>query len=642
MIDSYMYSLDIVIILIAALLFVMLRGKRKADIDIYRIYNALLFNVFMTAVFDLLFAESIANVNVYGYKFMEIIGAIYLSSLLFLDVLFTVYVLALAGINFLADRRWQIAVSVPYIVSEGYILYKILFGNLLIRSIEGYDKYSKFEFTVTYIVYYMLLWIVILCKYRKAVDKYKKLYIKLFLLVQTFAIMVYFVTDFSGIFAFVLSIILIALIYAVQSPDEFYDKSDAMLAKYLKQNVKLELSRDKAFSLIYVRIHDVDIIYDSFGDINANRILGKFVEAVSEINKSVVVYRNDRNTFVIKTNNIDRIRLHAIRRNIIDRCEKEFRIGDIRAKLSVGLVTVNAPENVKNEEKFYEIDSFIKNAIIPIGSDFEYNELLENDKDKEVIEAVKKAVENNGFQVFYQPIYSTDKKRIVAAEALIRLFDDKLGFVSPERFIPLAEREGYILEIGEFVFTEVCRFYSENKLNQKGIDYIEVNLSAVQCMQYKLADEFVAIMHKYGLNSSQINFEITETSVMNKNSAVELNIHYFVDHGVDLSLDDYGTGYSNISYLYNMPFAFMKIDKSILWSSDKNDKANITLQNIFKMAKNLQMRIVVEGVETEEHVKKLLELECDYFQGYYFSKPICGKDFINYLNDFKVPEVCLS
>lgn len=640
---EYKYSLDVVSILIMLLLFLFLSGKRKVNVFIHKIYNFLVLDTFLTGVFDILLGEAISNIDIYGRWFVVAISTIYILLLLSLTILFTVYILALAGINVNFDRAWNYAVGIPFVIATILMLINIFGGNIQVNQIGSSLLNRKAIIAVLiFSAYYMLLWIIVLLRYRKSLTASKKLYIRMFILVHTFILMVYFVTSFAGFFTFELSLVLLVLIYAVQSPDYYFDKTDAMLYSHLVNNIKLELSRDKAFSLIYINIHDLDVVYDSFGEINANKLLAQATSYLNNIHKSAVVYRVDKNTFVVKISRLDEMSLHAIRSNISNRFKKAFKYGDISTIFTTGMLTINAPEDIKTKEDFDEIANVIKYAIIPIGSDYSYKNLIENDKESEIIEAVKKAVENNGFQVFYQPIYSTNKKKIVAAEALIRLFDDKLGFVSPEIFIPLAEREGYILTIGEFVFTEVCKFYSENDLKKKGIDYIEVNLSAVQCMQHKLADEFIEIMRKYGLNSSQINFEITETSAMQSNNAVRININNFVDHGVDLSLDDYGTGYSNISYLYHLPFAFMKIDKSILWSSDKNDKANITLNNIFKMAKNLKMRIVVEGVETEEHIKKLLKLECDYFQGYYFSKPINGNDFVKYIDNFTVPAVCLS
>ena len=128
---------------------------------------------------------------------------------------------------------------------------------------------------------------------------------------------------------------------------------------------------------------------------------------------------------------------------------------------------------------------------------------------------------------------------------------------------------------------------------------------------------------------------------MISNATVEKNISHFELHGVSLSLDDYGTGYSNISYLYNLPFMLMKIDKSLLWSADTNKLAEITLRNTFRMAQKLHMKVVMEGVETESQIRKLLDLNCDYFQGYYFAKPGKGEDFIRYVKNFTLPEVCM-
>ena len=127
---------------------------------------------------------------------------------------------------------------------------------------------------------------------------------------------------------------------------------------------------------------------------------------------------------------------------------------------------------------------------------------------------------------------------------------------------------------------------------------------------------------------------------MISNAVVSQNISHFELHGVSLSLDDYGTGYSNISYLYNLPFMFMKIDNSILWSAENNEQADIILRNTFRMAQRLHLKVVMEGVETEAQIRKLLALGCDYFQGYFFSKPVKGEDFIRYVRNFELPEVC--
>lgn len=641
------YSFDIVSMLLMILLFVMLSGKRKANIFKYKTFYWIVAVTFFASLLDFVLWYICSNPDIFSWKEMIFYRSAMGILVATMSLLFTVYVLAMSSIDFRKDKLWHNLIVIPYIIFIVVMIANTKLGILYSIDENGnFVKGDLFAFLLTFSTYYVILWLFIAIKYSKVISKTEKGYIVLYSVIHMIVLVIYAITGFAGAYAFELAIELIVSVYTIQSPNEYFDKSDAILYEHLLEYSELDLTRKRPFTLVYVRFHDVDMIYDVFGEGNTNRLLSQAVNYFANVDKDVNVFRVDRNTFVLKMDRHDEMRLHAIKTEILTRFKSEFKFGDISARFIIGLVTIDAPDDLdsslSDRDKIIEITKLIDHSVVPIDSDISYKQLLENDKESEIIEAVKRAVDNKGFQVFYQPIYSTHKKKIIAAEALIRLFDSKLGFVSPEIFIPLAEREGYILEIGEFVFTEVCKFYSENKLNEKGIDYIEVNLSAVQCMQYRLADEFVEIMHKYGLNSSQINFEITETSAMNSNRAVELNINYFVDHGVDLSLDDFGTGYSNISYLYHLPFAFMKIDKSILWSSDKNDKANITLKNVFKMAKNLKMRVVVEGVETEEHIKKLLKLECDYFQGYYFSKPVNGGEFIKYLDNFSVPKVCLE
>lgn len=639
---DYKYSLDIVSALIMIFLFIILKGKQKVNILMYRIYYWLVLTNFFAAIAEILMAVFANNIEIYGMSLVNIMGILLYICEVSLVVLFTIYVLCLAGIDIKADNAWKMAIfpfaalAIAMIVANPYS--KLLFS---IGKGAEIEKGSAFVTIVVYSVYCMFLWTFALIKYGNHMENARTNYLRIFIILHIVSVLLYYNMLFAGLFTFEKAIIAIIMIFAIQNPDDYFDKSNAMLYSSLIENVKLDFSRAKQFSGIYIRVHDADVLYDSFGTLNTNMLMRQAVEYMQNLHKSAMVYRCCKNAFFLKVQKMDSEKIESIKAEILERFSNTFRFGDLTTTFSIGLVSLETTDNISDIGSFEAALKNLEHAIIPIAGNLTYDMLQKNDTESDILEAVKKAVENDGFKVYYQPIYSTKHKKIVAAEALIRLFDDKLGFISPEVFIPLAEREGYILEIGKFVFTDVCRFYSENKLDQKGIEYIEVNLSTVQCMQYRLADEFVSIMHSYGLSSSQINFEITETSAMKSNAAVEMNINYFLDHGVDLSLDDYGTGYSNISYLYHLPFAFMKIDKSILWSSDKNDKANITLNNIFRMAKNLKMRIVVEGVETEEHIKKLLKLECDYFQGYYFSKPVAEMDFISYLENFSVPDVCL-
>ncbi|MDE5966915.1 MAG: EAL domain-containing protein [Lachnospiraceae bacterium] len=250
-------------------------------------------------------------------------------------------------------------------------------------------------------------------------------------------------------------------------------------------------------------------------------------------------------------------------------------------------------------------------------------------RENKISQIMQRGLKNQMFEVYYQPIYSVEKKRFSSAEALIRLRDEELGYISPEEFIPLAEQSGMILQIGEFVFREVCRMLSEHKLWNYGMDYIEVNLSAVQCMQPRLYEELLGIMNFYDLPHSCINLEITETAtVVSKETLLE-NMKQLIAAGLTFSLDDYGTGFSNLTTAIRYPFYLVKLDKSMLWSAMKDKNALLALKHTVSMLKDMKVHIVCEGVETLAQTELLTEIGCDYFQGFYYSRPVPKTEFLS-------------
>lgn len=243
---------------------------------------------------------------------------------------------------------------------------------------------------------------------------------------------------------------------------------------------------------------------------------------------------------------------------------------------------------------------------------------------------IERALANHGFHVYYQPIYSIEKKRFVSAEALLRLIDEKEGFISPEIFIPAAEKSGAIHKIGDYVLTEVFQFIASSEYKKLGLEYIEINLSVSQCMHHGLADSILESMSRYGVSSNQVNLEITESAASYDQSVMSENLEQLSAAGLTFSLDDYGTGYSNMYRIAALPLKIVKLDKTFV--NDQNSKMWTILQNTVRMIKDLNMEIVVEGIETEEMVKKFSDLKCDFIQGYFFSKPIPQREFVEFID----------
>jgi EAL domain-containing protein (putative c-di-GMP-specific phosphodiesterase class I) len=253
-----------------------------------------------------------------------------------------------------------------------------------------------------------------------------------------------------------------------------------------------------------------------------------------------------------------------------------------------------------------------------------------------MIDTINYALKEDRVEVFYQPIYSTRKGIFTSAEALVRIKGVDGSIIPPGMFIPVAEETGLIAKLGERVFEKTCRFLTENNLEELGVEYIEVNLSVVQCENKNLAKIYMGIMDKYNIHPSFINLEITETASIAMRKILLDNMETLIDYGVSFSLDDFGNGESNLNYIVDFPVEIVKFDKDMTQAYFNNDKAKHVLRAATDMIHGLKLKVVAEGVETEDQLRTLERLGIDYIQGYYFSKPVDSKQYLDFIKQRNV------
>ena len=252
---------------------------------------------------------------------------------------------------------------------------------------------------------------------------------------------------------------------------------------------------------------------------------------------------------------------------------------------------------------------------------------------KKIEAALTKALKRHSIEVFFQPIYATAEDRVVGAEALARLKDEEMGYIPPMEFIRIAERNGDIVELGRQIFERVCEFINQESITDRGIRFININLSPAQCMDTGLVADFSAIADTHQVPMSMFDFEITESSIEDHQAILDQMVR-LQKKGAELSLDDFGTGTSNLTRLMQLPIHVVKLDMTVVHSYFSGEST--ILPDLIRMFRNSRMKIVVEGVETAEMKQKLSEFECDYQQGYFFSKPVAPADFLLYLEQMKV------
>lgn len=250
---------------------------------------------------------------------------------------------------------------------------------------------------------------------------------------------------------------------------------------------------------------------------------------------------------------------------------------------------------------------------------------------KRVEQYLHKAITEDLFEIYYQPVYSTRKKCFITLEALSRLQHPELGWIAPDVFIQIAEKNHMIEQITELQFSRVCRFLGENRYLMRHLLNVKVNLSSLDLMRNDCSRHFIRIMDAYKIPHNWIQFEITETVATECNAGLRRVAEEFAAAGIGFCLDDFGSGYANLNTVMRLPFSVIKVDRSLLFDICRDEKRAIFYESVVETFHKMNYHIVSEGVETQEEMEKISSWGVEMIQGYYFSKPLPEKELLELL-----------
>lgn len=390
------------------------------------------------------------------------------------------------------------------------------------------------------------------------------------------------------------------------------------------------IEQNQPFALIFVDMNKFKMVNDIFGHTIGDRLLIRFSHITQRaLGKRGIVTRYSGDEFVI------------IYKNYTNDAEFEFYyrnkivplfhlpvelMPDVKVFIEFSIGAAVFPRDglevselvQKSDLMMYKNKSAgLRDKLIFFNDDV-YKDLvyIENLKNE-----LRTALLRDELTIVYQPIID-QQQRIVKAEALLRWKNEKLGNVSPQDFISYAEETREIIPIGCWVIEEVCRFIKDH---QSSIE-ISINVSPIQLLEVDFFNCVEAMVEKYQIPFEQLSFELTESVLLEKSEALTQNLHNLRQKGCKILLDDFGTGYSSFSYLQRYPIDIVKLDRVFLSGTDEKDY--MIISHINKIADLLNMKVIIEGVETETQFNTLVEIGCEMFQGYYFSRPLSEQNFI--------------
>lgn len=304
----------------------------------------------------------------------------------------------------------------------------------------------------------------------------------------------------------------------------------------------------------------------------------------------------------------------------------------VTIKLSIGVYKITEKDTDIN--KILNKSYMARNKVKGLYNTYFYifDNILEDKlfEEQQIEASMESALENNEFKVVYQPKFFVNNEKLSGAEALVRWYKDG-NIISPNKFIPLFERNKFIIKLDLYIFEQVCKDIVSWKEKYNYIPTVSINVSKEHFVKENFIEDYVKICNKYNIDTSTIDLEITESATVDEDIDILKILNSIKEKGFIISLDDFGTGYSSLSMLQNMPIDIMKIDKIFVDKADLNSNRNI-INYIMLIAKQLGVKTIAEGVEIKEQVKFIQNLECDIIQGYYYSKPISKEEFERFFN----------
>ncbi len=402
----------------------------------------------------------------------------------------------------------------------------------------------------------------------------------------------------------------------------------------LSEWVRKASDEQALISVMCLDIDNFNRVNDGLGMVYGDELIlliSNFFKELKNDNMIIARINNDQFYFAIYDPSYN-CNVEVIYESIQRRLSESFILSErqeINISASVGVAEY--PEAGKNSLELLnasEIVMFKAKSLGKNGISYYEPPIMKDFIDTVNIEKkLKDAIAGNKFELYFQPQFDSDSKSLRGVEALIRLKDEDGTMVSPSIFIPIAERCGMIIPIGNWVLEEGISKFAKWKKNYEHPLILSLNISAIQYRKADFVGQLLKIIEDYDVSPSDIELEITESVLIEDFNTVVNKLHILKNCGVKLSLDDFGTGYSSLSYLKGLPIDTLKIDKSFIDTVIQDKSTKVITESIVSMVRKLGYETVAEGVETKEQYDYLREINCDNIQGFYLGRPMPASDF---------------
>jgi len=554
--------------------------------------------------------------------FVESICKLYIITLVWVSMYAFVYVLT-DLLNEDNHKLWTKRIRL-IIIAQSIMVYVLPIGIFA----EGRVVYTYGEAVLAVygsVAVYIIATLVTIGRYFKRLNKRRTFAVGLWMFVYICAAIIQFLNNELLLVGFASAMGVLILFVVMENPEANLERRIGCFNAYaLSEYMSKGAEKQRGASVMEISFDNLDYLEER--GIFVDQVLRNVVSLVAR-DTNGKIFKDINSNIVVISENADALQTSA------ETVYRNFSEDKLLCK-SMKVILLKNNTSFTSMDEMSRLFTFLRQG----GGKRAEGVLVVNERmitkymEKYVVEEqISEALQEDRVEVFFQPIYSNAEKSFTSAEALVRIRQKDGSFLSPGVFIPVAENNGQIVELGERIFSLVCRFIQKNDLEALGIHYIEVNLSVIQCQMENLAEQLIAITNEYQINPAWINLEITETGVVSARNVLLNNMRKLIDEGFSFSLDDFGKGESNLMYVVEMPVSIVKLDYDISKAYFNTEKAKHVVKAVVGMAHELKLKMVAEGIENEDELRTMQEEGIDYIQGYYYSKPIPGDEFIRFV-----------
>lgn len=619
MFDMSAFHLAAIVVLISAILFTLL--QKHTDRPQNKLFLCAALSLLLQCLFDIGVMQSSLRVHTSETAriLLQICDFFYFLLHTLLPVLLLLYALFVTRRYYRYNRIQRVIGLIPAVLAEFLVL-----SNPFLHLTWGYNERFQFErhggelvLYLVSLIYFVSAMAILLFRWH-ALTKRRKMILWFGIISILAGIVVQLLLPGVMVELFSEAIGILSIMIAVEYDDDLLDSSTNVGNRHsLVLDLRVLFETETPFYAISIQFRNLEI-FRRFLNTSGQELIIDISDSIKAVCPRYLIYRSTPASFLILLERTDRAGARAMADRVRNQLLLDWSVDEKGMDLKFQLTLSEAPKELKRPEDVILMSESVltekEECIVLEGQDLKG--IFEQAKLSEIL---RRGIEDHNFKMVYQLIYSADRHKVEAAEALLRLHDPEIGDVYPSVFIPVAERIGIIRKLGEYALREVCEFLQTDLPDRLGIRFMGVNLSIIQCTNPDFVSHADAILEEYGINPGRICFEISETAAAVDYKLLSETIRDLKDRGFRFSMDGYGAGYANMYSTFSMDFDLIKLDRSLLYAAQDSEEGRVVLQSSVQMIHDLKRKVVVIGIENERHLAEIQSLPVDYLQGNYYS-----------------------